>query len=111
VQQRFEAAWVNTKISSPSCVPLVSRGSDRVYLIGARDNVWTLEALDWRSGASVFHSVIGGQRYNPLFSGTLLDEVGRIHYGTSWGRVRLAPLTQGSEELGRVRLAPPQGSE
>ena len=32
-----------------------------------------------------------GQRYNPLFSGTLLDEAGRIHYGTPWGRVRLAP--------------------
>jgi hypothetical protein len=38
-----------------------------------------------------FHSVIGGQRYNPLFSGTELDELGRIHYGTPWGRVRLLP--------------------
>jgi hypothetical protein len=35
--------------------------------------------------------VIGGQRYNPFFSGTEIDEAGRIHYGTPWGRVRLAP--------------------
>jgi hypothetical protein len=62
-----------------------------VYLIGARDNQWTLEAMDWSTGESEFHYVIGGQRYNPMFSGTLLDEEGRIHYGTPWGRVRLNP--------------------
>ena len=88
-QQRLEEAWVNKRISSPSCVPIVSAASDAVYLIGARDNRWTLEALDWSSGASRFHHVIGGQRYNVLFSGTLLDEGGRIHYGTPWGRVRI----------------------
>ena len=84
-------AWVNRDVSSPSCVPVVSYPSDRVYLIGAREGRWTLEALEWRDGRSAFHTVIGGQRYNPLFSGTELDEVGRIHYGTPWGRVRVAP--------------------
>jgi hypothetical protein len=84
-------SWVNTQVSSPSSVPIVGVGSDSVYLIGARDNRWTLEAMDWSSGASRFHYKIGGQRYNVLFSGTLLDEDGRIHYGTPWGRVRLVP--------------------
>lgn len=84
-------AWVNREVSSPSCVPVVSYPSGRVYLIGARENRWTLEALEWSDGRSAFHTVIGGQRYNPLFSGTLIDEAGRIHYGTPWGRVRLAP--------------------
>ncbi len=91
VARRFEPAWVNREISSPSCVPLVSQPSDRVYLIGARDNRWTLEALDWQTGRSDFHWVIGGQRFNPLFSGTLLDQKGRIHYGVPWGRVRIDP--------------------
>src|SRR6056297_2615572 len=63
-------AWVNREVSSPSCVPVVSYPSDRVYLIGARDDKWTLEALEWSDGRSAFHSVIGGQRYNPFFSGT-----------------------------------------
>ena len=61
------------------------------YTIGARKNRWTLEALDWKTGASAFHWVIGGQRYNSLFSATLIDEAGRIHYGGPWGRVRLSP--------------------
>jgi len=81
--------WVNLEVSSPSSVPIVGVGSGTVYLIGARDNRWTLEAMDWDSGESRFHDVIGDQRYNVLFSGTLLDEDGRIHYGTPWGRVRL----------------------
>jgi hypothetical protein len=89
--RRLENAWVNTEVSSPSCVPVVSYPSERVYLIGARDDQWTLEALDWHDGSSAFHTVIGGQRYNPFFSGTEIDEAGRIHYGTPWGRVRLAP--------------------
>ncbi|MEN8185160.1 MAG: hypothetical protein ABFS46_21770 [Myxococcota bacterium] len=87
----LENAWVNTEVSSPSCVPVVSYPSERVYLIGARENQWTLEALDWHDGGEAFHTVIGGQRYNPFFSGTEIDEAGRIHYGTPWGRVRLAP--------------------
>lgn len=87
--QSFQPAWVNRQVSSPSSVPLVSLASDLVYLIGAREGQFTLEALDWRTGASRFHYRIGGQRYNVMYAGTLLDEDGRIHYGTPWGRVRL----------------------
>lgn len=88
-ERRLENSWVNTTVSSPSTVPMASVDANRVYLIGARNNQWTLEALDWTTGASDFFYTIGGQRYNVLFSGTLLDEDGRVHYGTPWGRVRL----------------------
>ena len=83
--------WVNREVSSPSTVPIVGAGSNTAYLIGARNNQWTLEAMDWDTGKSKFHYVIGGQRYNVLFAGTLIDMDGRIHYGTPWGRVRLNP--------------------
>lgn len=86
-----KSAWVNTEISSPSSVPVVSKPNNMVYLVGARDNQWTLEALDWATGESRFHYVIGGQRYNVIFAGTLIDDDGRIHYGGPWGRVRLNP--------------------
>ncbi len=89
VSRRLKPDWVNQAVSSPSCVPMVGVGSNTAYLIGARDNQWTLEALDWDTGESHFHYAIGGQRYNVLFSATLLDQDGRIHYGTPWGRVRL----------------------
>lgn len=91
--RELRVAWTNTDISSPSCVPVVSYPSNEVYLIGARDNRWNLEAINWTDGTSAFHTEIGGQRYNPLFSGTEIDEEGRIHYGTPWARVRLRPDT------------------
>jgi hypothetical protein len=93
VERRLEEAWVNREVSSPNSAPIVSYASNAVYFIGARDNQWTLEALDWTTGRSIFHQRIGGQRYNSLFAGTLLDEAGRIHYGTVWGRVQLDPQT------------------
>jgi hypothetical protein len=40
--------------------------------------------------------VIGGQRYNVMYAGTLIDMNGRIHYGTPWGRVRLTPASPGA---------------
>lgn len=98
--RKLNVAWVNNDISSPSCVPIISHGSGMVYLIGARDNEWTLEAMDWKTGKSEFHYIIGGQRYNVFFAGTLLDEEGRVHFGTPWGRVRLNPkLPQVTDQL------------
>jgi hypothetical protein len=88
-ERRLEEAWVNREVSSPNCVPLVGAGSGAVYLVGARDNLWTLEALDWETGASRFHWIVGGQRFNSLFAGMLLDQAGRPMWGTPWGKVRL----------------------
>jgi len=92
--RRLEEAWINREVSSPNCVPIVSVPADTVYLVGARENRWTLEALDWQTGASRFHWIVGGQRYNSLFAGTLLDEAGRAIWGTPWGKVRLEPAAR-----------------
>jgi|GEM_PF-3422658 len=60
---------VDKDVSSPNGVPRMSRGSNQVYFIGARNNRWTMEALDWTSGAETFHWTIGGQAWNSTFSG------------------------------------------
>ncbi|WP_299944524.1 hypothetical protein [uncultured Microbulbifer sp.] len=98
VSRQLREDWVNPSISSPSAVPIVGIGSNMAYLIGARNNQWTLEGLDWDTGVSKFHYVIGGQRYNPLYSATLIDNDGNIHYGTPWGRVRLIPAQEISDD-------------
>ena len=63
VARTLNEDWVNKEVSSPSTVPIVGVGSNTAYLIGARNNQWTLEAMDWDTGKSTFHYVIGGQRY------------------------------------------------
>lgn len=84
-------AWENAEVSSPNCVPWISVGSRQVYIIGARDNQWTLEAIDWTTGRSTFHWRIGDQAYNSSFAPVVVDDDGRIFYGTTFGRVRLEP--------------------
>ena len=89
--QRLEAAWVNETISSPNGVPWVSTGSGQLYFIGARNNEWTLEAVNWLTGAPTFHYILGGQKYNNTFSGPTIDEQSRVFVGTQWGRLRIQP--------------------
>jgi len=91
VLRRLEKAWVNEDISSPNGVPWVSTGSGQVYFVGARDNEWTLEAVNWLTGEPTFHYVMGGQKFNNMFSGPTIDEKGRIFVGSYFGRLRIEP--------------------
>jgi hypothetical protein len=82
-------AWANPDLSSPNSVPYIARESNLVYTIGARDGLWTLEGVDFGTGQSSFHYVIGGAQYNSLFSGVIPDQEGRIMYGNPFGKTRL----------------------
>ncbi|MBW2161808.1 MAG: hypothetical protein JRH14_17890 [Deltaproteobacteria bacterium] len=87
--QKLKEVWANTTISSPNSVPYISRDSEMVYTVGARDGLWTLEGVDFCGGRSNFHYVVGGSRYNSLFSGVHLDQGGWIIYGNPFGKLRL----------------------
>ena len=87
-KRELEEAWVNTEVSSVNSVPIVSNAADMVYTVGARDGDWTLEAIDWSTGESVFHFVTGSARYNTQFSGVMLDQEGRILHTTVHGILR-----------------------
>lgn len=80
---------MNRAVSSPNSVPFVGQGSDIVYTCGARDRQWTIEGIDWTTGESRFHYVVGGSMYNTLAAGVTLDEEGRLLYGTIFGKVRI----------------------
>ncbi len=87
--QDFGEAWVNTDVSSTNGVPVVSLGSDLVYTVGVRDGQWALEAIDWQTGESAFHWVLGGHRYNTRYSGLNVDQNGQIVYTTDFGIIRI----------------------
>ncbi len=89
VTRTLEEAWVNTEVSSPNSVPYVSQASDLVYTCGTRDRSWTLEAVDWTTGESRFHHVLGGSRFNTLGAGVTVDDDGRALFGTIFGKVRI----------------------
>ena len=88
-KRKLEMDWVNKMISSPNAMPIVSKSSNIFYTVGARNSKWTIEGIDWTTGRSEFHYVVGDQKFNSLFSGLLLDENGELMYGTIFGRVRI----------------------
>lgn len=85
----FDEAWVCTTVSSPNSVPSVSEGADLVYTCGARDGKWTIEALDWTTGEEAFHFVVGDSRFNTGGSSAIVDEEGRLVFGSLFGKTRI----------------------
>jgi hypothetical protein len=87
----LKSAWVNTEVSSPNCVPFVSTASNTVYLSGARDSEWTLEAIDWTTGKGTFHYILGGARFNSFYSQPAIDDQGRVMVSALYGSLRIQP--------------------
>lgn len=91
VAKNLRSAWANTEISSPNCVPYVSTGSNIVYVSGARDNLWTLEGLDWTTGECTFHYTLGSARFNSFYSQPCVDGEGRVMVSALYGALRIQP--------------------
>ncbi|NIR38593.1 MAG: hypothetical protein GWN79_15570 [Actinobacteria bacterium] len=87
--RRLEEAWVNTEVSSPNSVPFVAEESGLVYTCGARDGQWTIEAVDWDTGESAFHYVLGGSKFNTVGAGVTVDDDGRLLFGSMYGKTRV----------------------
>jgi len=85
----LEHAWANNQVSSPNGVPSVSQPTNMVYTFGSRDQQWTLEGLDWSTGESKFHYVLGSSRYNALGGTPTLDAHGRVLWSGPFGLNRL----------------------
>jgi len=89
VARMLREEWVNNEVSSPNSVPFVAQDSGLVYTCGARDGKWTIEAVDWATGESRFHFVLGGSQFNTLGAGVTIDDEGRLLFGNIFGKTRI----------------------
>jgi len=79
-------AWVNRTVSCPNGIPSMSTATGVAYCWGSRDGAWTLEALDWQTGASVFRRFLGpGSEDNSAYAGTEVGGFGSVVSGTLGG--------------------------
>jgi hypothetical protein len=90
------SVWTND-ISFPNAIPTMSGATGLIYSIGARDlgaeeNTWTLEAVNWDTGASEWFLPIGELgRHNSAFAAVEVVEDRIIYYGTFFGLQRIRP--------------------
>lgn len=97
-RRALSTAWVNREISCPNGVPAMSAPAGLLYCVGQRGGAWTLEALDWQSGASAFHHPLGSEaRFNSFYAAAEVGPWGGIASGTFVGLVNVAP---GAERRG-----------
>jgi hypothetical protein len=88
----FSSVWANKDISIPNGIPCMSAATKLCYAVGKRGIFWTLEALDWDTGESVFYSNIGiGLQYNSAYAAAQVGLDGCIYSGTAIGLVNLRP--------------------
>ncbi len=86
------SVWANPNISCPNGIPTMSADAGLAYCIGQRWGVWTLEGIDWATGASAFHHYLGVlPRYNSAYAATEVGPDRDILTGTFTGVVRIRP--------------------
>ncbi len=93
--RRLRSQWARPDISCPNGIPGLSEASHAYYCIGQRRADWTLEVLDWRSGASRSTSKFPcgfGRRcpqYNSFYAGVQLLGEGTLITGAYGGPMQL----------------------
>jgi len=98
--RELESVWANPNLSVPNGIPTMSQATGLMYGIGARNTEWTLEAIDWRTGKSVFHQTLSRDfRYNSFYAATEIGPDSSILTGMYGGVMRFSSQGAGSTAL------------
>ena len=90
--RNLNSVWVNQKVSFPNAIPTMSEETNLVYGVGARNSVWTVEALDWSTGELAWYYEVGDRaRHNSAFAAIQVGLEGDLYYGTFFGMIRIHP--------------------
>ena len=87
--RQLESSWANRSLSCPNGIPTMSAATGLFYCMGQREGQWTLEAVSWATGESVFHQPLtSGSKNNSFYSATEIAAEGTILTGTYGGILR-----------------------
>lgn len=88
----LDTAWVNMDTSCPNGIPTMSTQANMFYCIGARNDYWTVEGLDWDTGQNRFSQFLGlADKWNSFYAGTQIGDNGTIVSGTTLGVMEVDP--------------------
>jgi hypothetical protein len=91
--RQLTSPWATLSVSCPNAIPTMSSLSQRFYCVGAYQNWWTIESLDWATGTNHFRKLMSQRAdYNSFYSATQLNGDGSMIYGTLDGVVYLPAI-------------------
>jgi hypothetical protein len=90
VANQWNYAWANSAVNSPSIVPMVSAGSNQVYINRFVDGSWEITGLDWDTGEVSTRLILGdSQANNGAYSLIQVMHDGDIVIGGLTGHYRI----------------------
>jgi hypothetical protein len=90
-ERRFGTAWVRAELSLPSSTPLIAAHSRELLGVTVHDGVWSLESLDWDTGATrALYTLGASQRFNPIQLSMQILGNGDPIYSTFGGVLHIA---------------------
>ncbi|MCU1448771.1 MAG: Gamma-glutamyltranspeptidase [Acidimicrobiales bacterium] len=105
VTHTCRTVWANPDISIPNAIPGLSAATGQVYGIGARNGNWTLEALDFNTGRSLYDVEAGPlPSEDSFFAATEVGPDDTVWTGNSGGMTRFRQCHP--PEACGVRLSP-----
>lgn len=91
-KRELRSVWANPNVSLPNAIPAMSGKTDLLYAIGQRGGFWTLEAINWENGKSVWFARISPlPAHNSFYAATEIGPDGCIYTGMLWGVARFCP--------------------
>jgi hypothetical protein len=87
----LDSVWANAEISCPNGIPTMSAVTNLVYCVGQRNAVWTMEAVDWNSGDSIFYKKLGKSilAYNSAYAALVVGANRELVSGSFAGVFRV----------------------
>jgi len=85
---KVSSPWSRSDISCTSSIPVISEKDDTFYCVGKRDKSYTVEVLDWKTGAQKWFKNLG-QFANPFYAGNEIGVNNDFIIGTFTGPVRI----------------------
>lgn len=90
-KRKLESVWSSPVMSCPNGIPTMSEATGLFYFIGQSDSNWTLEAVNWETGESVFQQKISRSfKHNSFYSATEIGLGGNIISGAYGGIMRFS---------------------
>jgi len=66
-KREWKVAWTRPDVSSPNSTPVVTTLNRQLHTVGLKDGQWTMQTLDWDTGATRAVYTLGtSERYNPI---------------------------------------------
>ena len=66
-KREWKVAWTRPDVSSPNSTPVVTTENRQLHTVGLKDGTWTMQTLDWDTGATRAVYTLGrSERYNPI---------------------------------------------